>query len=111
MTGRQRNIVLLACSVLPACVTPGAIQGDLDTWRGRTAEELVAAWGAPQDLALSPRDNTLYQYIDTFVKPPNYAHNRLVLVCTVTFEVDRDGRIVAVGFEGDVGECRRTRAS
>ena len=103
-------LICVATAALAGCVTPGRVEADLSTWQGRSAEELTATWGSPDELVDAGNGERVYRYIDTYTKLPTYVENRLEFRCEVSFKTDQSGTITATGFTGDVRECRRLRA-
>lgn len=91
---RLTVIVLIA---LTACANYGVV----DTWRGRSADELAVAWGSPSSA----------QRLDDGRRVVNYEHVSAYMGisyhCRAWFVVDAAGRIVKTDVAGDNGGCNR----
>jgi len=55
--------IMIAYLFLAGCATTGKYEAALDTWRGRSVEELVATWGVPTQMITTKSGLAIYEYI------------------------------------------------
>lgn len=88
--------VLLAL-LLAGCANYAVV----DTWRGRSANDLTVAWGPPSSAQRldDGRRVVAYEHVSAFMGSSYH--------CRATFVVDPAGRISSTSVEGDNGGCDR----
>lgn len=116
--GRMKNITLLSLLLLSACATTGNYEANLNSWRGRTPEELIEKWGYPDGTFDHPNGNKVYIYSNSrstaSVSPSIYQNpytpgtditvTNNTSWCKTYFEVDDRGLISTWRWEGNA--CR-----
>lgn len=114
-------LLIFLLVVLSACGTTAQYEEVLDSWVGSNANELVQAWGYPENSFSTPNGNTVYVYRDssgftmptetnsTFSSLGNTVHGRSTttggqrvnLTCTTYFDINKSNIIVKWGWEGN----------
>lgn len=91
-------ITFLAAATLSGCAS---LSGKVDSWQGRQSDELIQAWGPPNETQTLPegRRALVYSRLQTVSGTSQE--------CRVWFFVGSDGRIQSGGGEGALGACNR----
>jgi len=88
---------LLALAAITGCANYAIV----DTWKGRTADDLAVAWGSPSSV----------QRLDDGRRIVNYEHTSvfagMTYHCRAWFVADAAGRIAEARAEGNNGGCSR----
>ncbi len=119
----KRLLIVLVLVSLSACVTPtNRYRATCQSWMNQDANNLIRAWGYPQQTGKMPNGNTVLVYVkqetDTdpvmhlpmgglYGRPPTYfsvGGDTNHHFCKTIFEVAPNGRIVFWRFDGDI--CR-----
>jgi hypothetical protein len=96
----------LACVALAGCASP---PGLAESWVGRRADELAAAWGAPSadDRQADGRRTISYRQERTERVASEYGGYTADRKCTASFVADPSGTIVSAKLDGIAGDCKR----
>lgn len=68
-------VAVVSVVVLSGCVSVGALNSKMSAWQGRSADELVAEWGPPQQVmqaAENPADKILIYTLERTWTDPGY---------------------------------------
>ena len=80
-------LVVAGCAGIP---NEEAFKAKVSSWQGRNVEDLVKAWGKPDNVLPGP-DSKIYTY---------NKGDPVKTSCTVTFVVNAEGRITAWRYSG-----------
>lgn len=120
--------VILAALALSGCATSAKYEALLETWKGKSINELVESWGYPDNTIMAPNGNTVYVYgyhQSTYIPKTNYISSGVGFdggnlansisissfggytveeSCSTYFEVDADKVIIKWKWKGNA--CR-----
>lgn len=95
---RIRLTALLLAAALAGCAS---FTEKVDSWQGRPLDDLIQAWGPPNDTQLLSGGRRVVTYTSTHtVSGTSYD-------CRVWFFVGANGRIQNGNGEGSIGGCNR----
>ena len=96
------GLALAGCAAAPA---PDVAQ----SWVGRRADDLAAAWGAPSavDGKADGSRTITYRQEKSERVASEYGGYTANWQCTASFVADAAGRIVSAASEGNAGGCKR----
>jgi hypothetical protein len=127
LSGTCRTMALALALLLAGCATTANYETTLDSWTGRSADDLIRAWGAPTGTMQMPGGNTLlvYERGSSYTTPttvtPGQTTGRVIgntyyattspgrvsggqrinFWCKTEFEVDGSGQLVRWRYEGN----------